>query len=145
MIILDTNVLSAVMLAVPDRLVVEWLDGQPAESVWTTSITVFEVRTGLELLGSSRRRQRLESAFAHLLADELDDRVLPFDTRAAECAGPVVARSQRAGRPVEIRDAQIAGIALARRATLATRNTRHFTELDVRLVNPWEPPRKRTR
>lgn len=137
MIILDTNVLSALMLAVPDPVAVQWLDGQPAESVWTTSITVFEVRTGLELLGATRRRQRLESAFELLLTDDLEHRVLPFDTGAADSAAPVVARSQRTGRPVEIRDAQIAGIALARRATLATENTRHFRDLGVRLINPW--------
>jgi len=138
-ILLDTNVLSALMHEDPDAAVVAWLDGQPAESMWTTAITVFEVRTGLELLVPSRRRQRLEAAFGRLIADDLDSRVLHFDTDAANAAGPVVARSQRAGKSVEIRDAQIAGIALARKATLATRNVRHFKDLGVRLIDPWQP------
>ena len=103
------------------------------------AITVFEVRTGLESLVPSRRRQRLEEAFDRLITDDLDSRVLAFDTDAANAAGPVVSRRQRAGKSVEIRDAQIAGIALARKATLATRNVRHFKDLGVRLIDPWQP------
>lgn len=137
MIVLDTNVLSALMRGQPDATVVEWLDAQPAESVWTTAVTIFEVRTGLELLPASRRRQRLEAAFERLTTEDLDGRVLPFDVPAAHAAGNVVARRQRIGKPVEVRDAQIAGIALARRATLATANIRHFRDLGVRLVDPW--------
>ncbi len=145
MIILDTNVLSALMHTDPDAAVVEWLDDQPSESVWTTSITVLAVRAGLELLDASQRRHRLESAFTRLLDEDLDGRVIPFDTAAAEAAGSLVARRQRAGRSVEIRDAQIAGITLARKATLATRNVRHFNDLGIRLVDPWKPARCRKR
>ena len=137
MIILDTNVLSALMRDRPDPAVVEWLDDQPAESIWTTAITVLEVRTGLELLRASRRRTSLEASFDQLVRDDLDSRVLPFDTSAANSAGLAIAAGQRRGQSVEIRDGQIAGIALARRATLATRNTRHFEILDVTLVDPW--------
>jgi toxin FitB len=144
-IILDTNVLSALMRDQPDSAVVNWLDAQPAESVWSTSITVFEVRTGLDLLDAGRRRQHLEAAFERLLADDLDGRVLAFDTQAAQVAGAVVARRQRAGRSVEIRDAQIAGISLARKATLATGNTRHFAKLGLRLADPWQPTTRPTR
>lgn len=139
MIALDTNVLSALMRGEPDAAVVKWLDGQPAESIWTTAVTVFEIRTGIELLAPSRRRHRLESAFERLLAEKLDGRVLSFDTAAADAAGTVVARQQQAGRTLEVRDAQIAGIALARRATVATGNIRHFADLGVRLVDPWHP------
>lgn len=139
MILLDTNVLSALMRSQPDVPVVDWLDTQPSESVWTTAVTVFEVRTGLDLLPSSRRRRQLEAAFQLLLDDDLDGRVLPFDVPAAQAAGAIVARQQQAGRPVEIRDAQIAGVAVARKATLATRNVRHFQDLGVRLVDPWAP------
>lgn len=44
---------------------------------------------------------------------------------------------RRAGRPVEIRDVQIAGITAARKATLATRNRRHFEGLGINVVDPW--------
>ncbi len=138
MILLDTNVLSALMLREPDPVVVAWLDQQPAESIWTTAITVFEVRMGLELLAEGRRRTRLEQELDRQLADELDGRVQLFDRAAAQDAGTIAAARQRAGRTVEIRDVQIAGIASARKATLATRNTRHFEGMGIRLVNPWE-------
>jgi len=137
MILLDTNVLSALMQREPERRVIRWLDAQPPESVWTTTITVFEVRFGLELLASGRRRKRLEKAFERALDEDFENRVLVFDTPAAQAAARFAAQGRRAGRPVEIRDIQIAGIAAARKATLATRNTRHFTAFGLNLVDPW--------
>jgi toxin FitB len=137
MIILDTNVLSALMRTVPDAHVVAWLDRQPAESVWTTSITLFEAYLGLALLPTGRRRRTLEAAFARLLQEDLENRVLDFDSAAATEAASLAAARQKNGRPVELRDTQIAGIALARRATLATRNVRHFRDLRILIVDPW--------
>lgn len=138
MIILDTNVLSALMRQTPEAPVVAWLDRQPAESVWITSVTLFEARLGLALLPKGRRRQTLEGAFARLLKDDLEDRVLDFDGAAATEAALLAAERQKSGRPVDMRDTQIAGIALARRATLATRNVRHFRDLKVPVVDPWQ-------
>lgn len=137
MILLDTNVLSALMREKPDPIAVEWLDNQPAESIWTTSVSVFEIRTGIELLVPSRRRKQLDKTFTQLLDEDLDGRVQSFDQTAAIAAGTIAASRQRVGRAVEIRDVQIAGIVASRRATLATRNTRHFADTGVELVNPW--------
>lgn len=137
MIILDTNVLSALMRKVPDDAVVEWLDGQPPESIWITSITLFEARLGLALLPEGKRRKALESAFVRLLEEDLEKRVLDFDTGAANEAAALAANRQRAGKAIDMRDTQIAGIALARHATLATRNTRHFADLEIKLIDPW--------
>jgi hypothetical protein len=136
-IILDTNVLSALMRTAPDAKVVAWLDRQAADSIWITSITVFEVRFGLAVLPAGRRRQALEAAFARVLEDDLERRVLEFDGTAAEAAAALAAGRQRAGRPVDLRDTLIAGVVVARRATLATRNTRHFADVKVPVVNPW--------
>jgi predicted nucleic acid-binding protein len=137
-IILDTNVLSALMRKAPDASVVAWLDRQPTESVWITSITLFEARLGLTLLPTGRRRRVLETAFGRLLEEDLDNRVLDFDSTAAAEAALLAAERQKAGRPVDMRDTQIAGIALARHATLATRNVRHFRDLKVPVVDPWQ-------
>lgn len=137
MILLDTNVLSALMRAEPEPGVVAWLDARPPESVWTSSVTVFEIRYGLELLPVGRRRRLLEEAFSKAIAEELEGRVAVFDQTAALAAGRLAAERRRAGRPVEIRDIEIAGVAIARKATLATRNLRHFEGLGVDLVDPW--------
>jgi toxin FitB len=137
MILLDTNVLSALMRNAPDPAVVDWLDSQPAVSVWTTSITVFEIRTGIDLLEHSRRRDQLDRNFARLLTDDLNGRVQVFDQAAALTAGTIAAEQQRGGRTVEIRDVHIAGITASRRAVLATRNIHHFEATGIDLVNPW--------
>ncbi|MDH3287845.1 MAG: type II toxin-antitoxin system VapC family toxin [Betaproteobacteria bacterium] len=137
MIILDTNVLSALMRKTPEAPVVAWLDRQPAESVWITSITLFETRLGLALLPEGRRQRTLEATFVRLLKEDLENRVLDFDSAAAVEAAALAAERQKAGRPVDMRDTQIAGIALARHATLATRNVRHFEDLKVLVVDPW--------
>ena len=129
MIVLDTNVLSALMRTNPEVVVVEWLDRQPADSVWLTSITVLEARFGLALLPKGRRRSGLERAFDRVLAEDLSNRVLALDSMAAVTAAQLAADRQRAGRVADLRDTLIAGIAQSRRATIATRNTRHFEGL----------------
>ncbi|MDP1610853.1 MAG: type II toxin-antitoxin system VapC family toxin [Sulfuritalea sp.] len=137
MILLDTNVLSAVMRSKPDRAVVDWLDSLPADSIWLTAITVFEARFGLALLPGGKRRHDLEARFEALLSVDLNNRVLPFDPPAAAMAAELAARRQRAGKPVDVRDTFIAGIALAHNADIATRNTRHFADLTVAVIDPW--------
>ena len=84
-----------------------------------------------------RRRRALESAVASLLEEDLENRVLDFDTAAATAAAALAAGRQRAGRSIDLRDTQIAGIAVARHGTVATRNVRHFADLDVPVVDPW--------
>ena len=139
MIILDTNVLGALMHTIPNATVVSWLNRQPAESIWITSITLFETRFGLALLPAGRRRQLLEASFDDLLREDLENRVLDFDSAAATAAASLAAARQKSGRPVDMRDTQIAGIVLARRATLATRNIRHFVDLKISIIDPWAP------
>ncbi|MEX2240650.1 MAG: type II toxin-antitoxin system VapC family toxin [Burkholderiales bacterium] len=137
MIILDTDVLSALMANAPDRAVVQWLDRQAAESIWITAVTLFEVRFGIARLPAGRRRRALQSDFERLLEEYLENRTLDFDSPAAAAAAALAAARERRGRPVDARDTFIAGIALARRATLATRNARHFGDLEVPVVDPW--------
>ena len=136
MIILDTNVLSALMRQSADPIVIEWMDRQPRTSIWTTSVTVLEVRFGLQLMPSGKRRSTLMEAFEAVL-EKIAYRVAPFDVDAAMQAGDLMVSRHRKGRPVELRDMMIAGIALARHATLATRNTSHFQDASMPLVNPW--------
>lgn len=137
MILLDTNVISPFMAPSSDTTIVGWLNTQDRESLWITSITVFEVRTGIDLLPLSRRRQRLEDAFARALDVAFAGRIAFFDDAAAQASGRLAAARRTIGRPVEIRDLQIAGIAIARNAMLATRNTHHFEDLGVDLIDPW--------
>jgi toxin FitB len=106
MILVDTNVLSAMMRVAIEPAVERWFDTQPPESVWTTTITIFEIRFGLALLAPGHRRDRLYDAFDRAIDEVLSGRVLPFDRTAAEIAAAIAARQRQIGRPVEIRDVQ---------------------------------------
>jgi predicted nucleic acid-binding protein len=136
MIILDTNVLSALMRQTPDKNVIVWLDKQPRTSVWTTSVTILEVRFGLQIMPVGKRRSLLIQAFETVL-DKIEHRVAPFDGAAAQQAGDLMASRQKKGRPGDLRDSMIAGIVLAHHAALATRNIAHFADLSVPVINPW--------
>jgi predicted nucleic acid-binding protein len=140
MIILDTNVISALMRSIPDTQVVSWLNRLPPESLWTTSICVFEIVFGIQSLTVGKRRAFLQIAFENLLQEDLEGRVLEFDAPAAHAAASLSAELRAKGRPVEIRDVFIAGIVTARRGTLATRNIKHFLDTKIPLVDPWSDP-----
>ena len=76
MIILDTNDLSALVRNSPYAALVAWLDLRAAESIWITSVTLFETRLGLALLPKSRTRQALDATSARTLSEDLENRVL---------------------------------------------------------------------
>ena len=135
MIILDSDVISEAMRS--DSEVLAWLDRQPRASVWTTAISVLEIRFGIIIMPSGRRQMEREAAFTRLVQHVLDGRILPFDEAAAEESALLMKLRHSTGRPREIRDTMIAGIAVAQRATLATRNVRHFDDLSVPVVDPW--------
>jgi toxin FitB len=137
MIVLDTNVVSAMMRRDVDTKIRDWLDSLPPESIWVTTITIFEVRFGIEVLSKGRRRQQLEDDFVQTIAEDFQGRVLDLDQAAAQTAASLCAQRRLRGRPIEMRDTLIAGIVLSRRAELATRNARHFCDLEISVVDPW--------
>jgi toxin FitB len=100
-------------------------------------VTLLEIRLGLELLPEGRRRSALAGAFQQSIDEDLHGRVLAFDPSAALEKAVLAATRQKNGRPMDIRDTQVAGIALARRAAIATRNLVHFQGLSVPVVSPW--------
>jgi toxin FitB len=138
MIVLDTNVISALMRKEPEKPVVKWLDAQPAPSIWITAITVMEIRFGLQTMPKGRRQNALINAFGLMLKKLIEGRILSFDAEAAARAAELMAQRKRIGRPVEVRDTMIAGIVLANHAALATRNAQHFSDLSATVINPWQ-------
>ena len=138
MIILDSNVISALMQPHQNEIVRVWLDSQPLDELWTTAVNILEIRGGMLLLPYGRRKTSLIAAFDRTLSELFAGRILPFDRDAAENSARIQADRIRRGINKETRDTQIAGIALARQATLATRNVRDFQDLDIPLVHPWE-------
>jgi predicted nucleic acid-binding protein len=136
MTILDTNVVSEFMLRSPSPKVIEWLDRQPRSSLWTTAVTIFEIRLGLQIMPSSKRREVLSRRFDEVLA-RINEQIVPFDTEAAQQAAALMALRKMQGRPRDLRDTMIAGIVLARHTSLATRNAAHFDDISAPLIDPW--------
>jgi predicted nucleic acid-binding protein len=137
MILLDTNVISALMRATPELPVIGWLNRQHRSSIWTTTISVYETRFGLELMPAGKRRAAMSDLFERILSVQIEGRIAVFDEAAARHAADYAVLLRNSGRPGDIRDTMIAGIVLATGATLATRNTRHFEEIASSVVNPW--------
>lgn len=138
MIILDTNVVSELIRAVPDPGVRGWVNSRPSNQVATTAITAAELYHGVARLPVGQRRQRLAVGVSALLNDALRGRIVPFDERAARRYADVISGRERAGRPIAVPDAQIAAICRELGAVLATRNMKDFEETGVELVDPWQ-------
>jgi len=138
MIVFDTNVISALMQPSENMVVLAWLDRQPRQSIYITSVSILEVRYGIRILPAGRRRLDLTARFERLLSHAFDNRILPFDVEAAETAAEIAALRKMRGKAVSPPDTQIAGIVMSRNATLATRNVKDFNDLNIPLVNPWD-------
>ena len=138
MIVLDTNVVSELMKPEPAEEVAAWIAGRPALSLFITSITQAEILHGVELLPAGKRRKGIEQAARAMFDEDFAARVLPFDSAAAPCYARIAVVRRRAGRPISHFDAQIAAIAEAAGATIATRNVDDFDGCGVPLANPWD-------
>lgn len=137
MIVLDTNVLSELMRALPASEVIAWVDAQDASALAITAITVAELLYGVARLPDGARKAGLATAVDALVDDDFAQRVLAFDAAAARRYASVVADRERVGRPLSRADAQIAAICLGRNARLATRNSRDFDATGVDVLDPW--------
>jgi toxin FitB len=137
MILLDTNVVSETMRRDPSAAVIHWLDDQPRSDLYLCAPVLAEICYGIARLEESQRKRGLLHAYGQIIAEKFEGRILPFDTEAAEAYGELVAKLESDGRTVDVFDAMIAAIALSNAATLATRNTPHFANTGVMLVDPF--------
>lgn len=137
MIILDTNVVSEMMRPAPATVVLNWLATQSAEDMHVTAITMAEILFGIELLAAGKRRDALQAGAEKTFA-VFAGRILPFDDRSAHAFAAISSSRRKQGRPMSELDAEIAAIARANGAMLATRNVNDFERCGVQLVDPWE-------
>ena len=136
-VLLDTNVVSELIRKAPDPAVETWAAGHALGELFFSAVGEAELRYGAAILPMGRRRESLVSDIEAMLRDAFDDRVLPFDSRAARAYADIAAMRRSAGHPAAPADCQIAAIARSRGMTVATRNVRDFEDIDIEIVNPW--------
>jgi toxin FitB len=136
--LLDTSVLSQLMQPRPSEAVLTWLAQQTPESLYTTTITVAEIRASLLLMPSGERQLALQQAVEAMFEQDFAGRVWTFDESATAQYASVKAVRQRLGRPISHVDAQIAAIAIVHDATLVTRHLADFAQVNgLSQLNPW--------
>jgi len=138
MIVLDTNVVSELLRAAPATQVEAWLSAQDGAKVYFTAVGEAELRHGVAILPAGRRRTALTKAIEDILEEDFRDRILPFDRDAAGAYAVIAAARRAAGRPISQFDCQIAAIARAHGASVATRNTADYKGCGIALINPWD-------
>ena len=136
MIVVDTNVISELMRPAPNATVVRWARAHSHRDVYTTSVSLAEIRYGIERLDAGRRKQLFTSAADEIFAT-FAEYVLPFDRAAAVAYAAIVSARERTGLPIDGFDAQIAAICRTHSATLATRNVRDFAGTGIDIIDPW--------
>jgi hypothetical protein len=121
----------------PSPRVVAWFGRQTATELFTTSITEAEIFYGIELLTTGKRRDGLLAAAEATFAEDLAGRIVGFESEAARVFSKIAAGRRGRGKPISHAEAQIAAIALVRRARLATRNVEDFEDCGLEMVDPW--------
>lgn len=137
MIVVDTNVVSELMRTDPDERVLAWSRTLKADQAAITTITVQEVEFGLRRLPTGQRRRRLTQRWRELM-EAFEEQVLDYDVPSAISTAELLHGRERLGRPMGLADAQIAGICVAGRHDLATRNMDDFDDIEgLTVVNPF--------
>lgn len=137
MILLDTNVISELMRAEPAQAVLDWFGQHDAAELFISAITEAELRAGVAYLPEGQRRDRLQLAVDAMIDQDFQGRILPFETTSARPYAEIAAQRRAAGRPIAETDCQIAAIARATDAPIATRNVKNFDGCGVCVINPW--------
>ena len=138
MIILDTNVISALMREAPDPRVKAWISRQKSIYLGSTTVTIAEIQRGLARLLVGKRRSQLTASFANFVAEAFSGRIYTFDEDAAWLYGDIAAKCESEGINTDAVDLMIAVIAKSHNAAIATRNTKDFVGCGIEIINPWK-------
>ena len=133
--LVDTNVFSEPVKPKPDAKVVAWLRANES-ALYVSTITIGELRRGIERLPAGRRKTQFR-AWLTALCDCMKGRVLSFNTSTAHVWGQLKAKWDAAGIVIPSLDSQIAATAHRHRLTVVTRNTADFAKTGVKLLNPF--------
>ncbi len=134
--LLDTCLLSEVWRPRPNAGVRAWLADSVEEDLYLSSLSLGELRRGIDLLPVGKKRDRLHTDYV-ALRSRFGARVLPITDVVAERWGALGAAASRAGKHVHVVDGLLAATALDRGLTVVTRNEGDFAPTLVPVLNPW--------
>jgi predicted nucleic acid-binding protein len=138
MILLDTNVISETLRQEPNNIVLEWIDDQALETLYLSAITVAELRAGVALMPSGKRKVAINENLEKRLLPMFTNRVLFFDMACTKTYADLMAKSRADGLAIATADAFIAAIAIANDFLVATRDTSPFIAAGLSVINPWD-------
>ena len=137
--ILDTSVVSEMMRPYPEPRVAWFLDAIAHEGIGISTVTIWEILSGIGRLTAAQRREELAMRFRNMLEDVFEDRVIDWTASdALECAVIMIIR-RRMGESLDHRlpDGMLAGAASSRNLTIVTGNEKEFRNTGVKAINPW--------
>ena len=140
--LLDANVVSEMMRPAPEPKVAAFLDRAARKGIGIASITVWEILNGIGRLEFGRRRHDLGARFQGILDEVFSGRVLDWTVADARACANVMEERRRRGESSDhhLPDAMLAGTALSRGLTIATRNEKEFRNTGIAVMNPWARP-----
>ena len=132
MYLLDTNILSELVKKQPAKGFISKLGSVEADQLFTSSITVAELRMGAALRSN-------KTLFWKKIEEQILSRIqiLPVDHLAALFAGDILALLKQHGIPIGLADALIGSIALSKNMTMVTANVRHFERIPKLRIENW--------
>lgn len=137
MFLLDTNLVSEVTKPRRDPGAELWLSATPPETMYISTITLTELRFGIDRMTDGRRRDDLLRWYTEDVPAQFAGRILDVTFAVADRAGMVKALGRSSGIITDDFDCLIAATALVHDLTVVSRNVRHFAPLGIAVLNPW--------
>ena len=137
MIVFDTNIISELFKPQPDLRLLDWVKRNQKEVPRLTSVTVAEMCYGLSLMNEGKRKAKLAEEIAYITEQKFAGKILNFGCKAAKRYGALAAQLKVEGIVIGQNDAMIASIVAEHKATLLTRNDKHFVHCGINVVNPF--------
>lgn len=135
--LLDTCILSDGARPTRFPRLAAWIEAQDAMDLAIGSVTVGELRCGIQRLPAGRKREALKRWLDTELLPEFADRVLPINTAVAEIWALLRASGEESGRPLPLIDGLLLATAQARGLTFVTRNLGHVEHRGVSVFSPY--------
>ena len=136
--LLDTCVISEMVKARPNQVVVRWIDSVEEGKLFLSVLSLGELEKGIAKLQDVSRKNVLREWLEQDLAERFAGRILPIDTSIAIAWGEMQGDAERSGNKLPVIDSLLAATAQTNGLTLATRNVVDFERCGSRVFNPWE-------